>query len=124
MQVAQSFRISVDHLRKVAQALSALGIVRTHRGRGGGVELVADPRVLTIGEVVRRMEGSAELLQCMSDPDDGLTRTAGRLVDSLREAQDAFMAVLDKVTIAQCVESPTRARQLLGLAALPADVVT
>ena len=122
VEVARSFRISVDHLRRFAQQLAEWGIVRTHRGRGGGVEMVADPRILTIGEVVRQMEGPVEILQCMSDPDDGLTRVAGRLIDSLREAQDAFMAVLDTTTIAQCIESPHLARQLLGLAALPADL--
>lgn len=123
VEVARSFGTSVDHLRKVAQDLASFGIVRTRRGRGGGVEMLADPTLLTVGEVVRLMEGPGELLQCMSDPDDGLTRVAGRLLQGLQEAQAALMMVLDKLTIAQCVDAPDLARQLLRLDVGPSDVV-
>ena len=37
----------------------------------------------------------------------------------LQDAQDAFMKVLDELTIADCVESPVLARKLLGLEFVP-----
>ena len=46
-QVADLFRISVDHVAKVVQHLNRLGYIRSVRGVGGGIEL-GDELVLDI----------------------------------------------------------------------------
>lgn len=119
VEAAEAFSISVDHLRKVAQDLASLGMVRTHRGRGGGVELLADPRTLTAGDVVRALEGPVVVMQCLNDPGDCRLSPACRLRIGLQEAQMAFMDVLDRLTILDCAGEPDHARQLLGLAPEP-----
>jgi len=115
VEIARAFGISVDHLRKVVQELVSTGLVRTHRGRGGGVELVCDPDTLTVGDVVRRMEGPIQVMQCLSDPTDCRLTPACRLRRGLQKAQTAFMDVLDGLTIAGCTDSAEEARRLLGI---------
>ncbi len=65
-QIAEFFQISKDHLSKVVQRLTRLGMVRTVRGIGGGLELAARPENITIGDVIEKLEGSTQLLECVT----------------------------------------------------------
>lgn len=65
-QIADFFDISKDHLAKVAQRLTRLGLVRSVRGIGGGLELARKPDGITIGEVIEKLEGSTQLLECVT----------------------------------------------------------
>ena len=65
-QIAEFFDISKDHLAKVVQRLARLGWVRSVRGIGGGLELAARPDSITVGEVIEKLEGSTQLLECVS----------------------------------------------------------
>ncbi len=40
-------------------------MVRTVRGVGGGLELVTRPESITIGDVIEKLEGSTQLLECV-----------------------------------------------------------
>lgn len=63
--IAAYFRISKDHLAKVARRLAREGFIRSVRGIGGGLELAMSPTAIAIGDVIRRLEGSMELLECV-----------------------------------------------------------
>ena len=64
--VAEFFQISQTHIGKVAHQLARIGYVRSIRGIGGGLELARSPDEITVGEVVRSVEGSMNLLECVS----------------------------------------------------------
>ena len=49
--IASAYDISLNHLRKVVQALSRAGYVRTTRGRTGGIALAMAPSEIGIGQV-------------------------------------------------------------------------
>ncbi len=63
--IAGFFGISKDHVAKVAQRLVRLGFVRGIRGIGGGLELAKESAAISVGEVVRNMEGNTQLLECV-----------------------------------------------------------
>ena len=63
-QVAERFRISQNHLTKVAYLLGREGFIETVRGRSGGLRLARKPAAIRIGEVVRYMEDLA-LVECL-----------------------------------------------------------
>ncbi len=103
-EIAQVHGISRSHLMKVTMALSANGWLSTTRGRGGGLRLLRPAREIVIGEVVRQMEGDFTVVECFSPAGnscrlDGLCRLKG----SLTQALQAFMQVLDGVTLADLV---------------------
>src|SRR5690606_39368039 len=56
-EVASRFRISQNHLMKVAHLLGRAGFIETVRGRSGGLRLAGDPAAIRVGDVVRQMEG-------------------------------------------------------------------
>jgi Rrf2 family nitric oxide-sensitive transcriptional repressor len=111
--VADRFRISQNHLMKVAYLLGREGLIQTVRGRAGGLRLAHTPDRICVGDVVRRMEGHIHIVECFSNEPGGcLISGACRLKGVLHEALDAFLGVLDRYTLADLAKNP-RLRALL-----------
>lgn len=103
-EIAASFGISEHHLNKVVHFLGKQGWLANVRGRGGGLALALPPERIVVGEVVRATEGGAQPAECFGDsPDDCSIARVCRLRGALREAVDAFNAVLDRYTLADLV---------------------
>ncbi len=110
-EISRAFGISQNHLMKVVQHLAAGGFVETVRGRNGGLRLATPAEEINVGAVVRHTEESFDLVECAScviAPACGLTGV-------LDEALAAFMAVLDRYSLADLV---VRRRKLAGLLGL------
>jgi Rrf2 family nitric oxide-sensitive transcriptional repressor len=101
--VASELRIPYNHLAKVVQDLARAGYVRTQRGAGGGVRLKRPPQAITLGEVVRYLEQRYAIVECFR-PDGGacLLTPNCRFRSKLIVAREAFLAELDKTTVAEC----------------------
>lgn len=93
------------HLAKVVQRLQRLDVLVTTRGRSGGVEFAPGAERLTVGQLVRAFEGDDEVVDC-DDPPCPL-RGGCRLRTALHRAQQAFLASLDEVALADLIEAPT-----------------
>lgn len=105
--VADRFRISQNHLMKVAFLLGREGLIQTVRGRAGGLRLARKPDSIIVGDVVRRMEGDIHIVECFSnEPGRCLISGACRLKGVLHEALDAFLGVLDRYTLADLAKNP------------------
>jgi Rrf2 family nitric oxide-sensitive transcriptional repressor len=115
-EVAQAYAISENHLMKVAHQLGQAGLVRTLRGRGGGLELAKPAQEITAGEVVRQMEPDMALVPCFAGASCAIL-PACRLKQALHSAREAFLAVLDSTTLADLAQPEGELRGLLGIAA-------
>lgn len=97
--------LSYNHVAKVAQGLIRGGFITSQRGRNGGVTLVRAPAELTVGEVVRSLEPGMRLADCESCGLRFDCATSGVLGQALA----AFLAVLDRTTLAEAArQTPTR----------------
>jgi len=96
-EIAEIFDVPQTHLTKVVGRLASGGIVTTHRGRGGGSELAMSPDAIHIGTVVRQLEGEAHLIDC-NRPLCPILR-ACNLRGLMRDAQNAFLDILDNCTL-------------------------
>src|SRR5487761_2526103 len=56
--------LSRNHLHKIVQELTALGITRTTRGAGGGVVLAVQPATVRLGRLVRQLEADQPMVEC------------------------------------------------------------
>jgi len=110
-EIAQAYAISENHLMKVVHLLGKAGFVRTVRGRGGGIELAMEPGAIRIGDVVRHGEADLDLADC----GECLIAPACGLTGVLREALDAFLAVLDRHSLADVTRRRGDLARLLGL---------
>jgi len=115
-EIASAFAISRHHLVKVVNQLGRLGYLDTRRGRGGGFTLACVAGDTRLGEVVRRVEGNLALVECFDRGTNACPLARGCGVKSaLREAFDAFFAVLDRYTLADMVAQPRWAATLVSL---------
>ena len=115
--VSEQLQVKYTHAAKAVAALQRLGVVETRRGRAGGLSLRDDARTHSVGRLVRDLEGPAEVVQCEGRVPCPL-RGGCRLRSALRDAQEAFFAALDPLTIGDLAAPPTRAI-LLTLSARP-----
>ncbi len=102
-RIAEEFRIPYNHLAKVVQDLARGGFVATQRGAGGGIRLARPAAGITLGEVVRCLEERYDLVECFrADGGACLLTPRCRLKPQLAAARNAFMAELDKTSLAEC----------------------
>lgn len=102
-EIAQAHGISRSHLTKVVVALSGFGLLKTTRGRGGGLRLLKSAREIVIGDVVRRTEQDLALVECFGPHNTCRLDGGCRLKGVLNRALKKFMAELDAVTLADVV---------------------
>lgn len=110
--ITEAFGISQAHLMKVTHALGKTGWVDTVRGRNGGMCLAVDPRKLSLGEVVRRLEADFALVECMGEDNHCVLTGGCGLEAALRQATEVFLRELDRYSIADLVNTSPALAQL------------
>ena len=115
--MSRAYGISKAHLTKVAHQLGVAGYVGTVRGKGGGLHLARPAAEIGLGDVVRCTEPDRALVPCF-EPLHTLCRIvpACGLRSALQEAQFAFLAVLDRYSLADLVHRQAELRALLHAA--------
>jgi Rrf2 family nitric oxide-sensitive transcriptional repressor len=114
-EIARTYAIPEGHVRKITHLLVRHGFLASVRGRSGGYRLAAPRDRIVVGRVLRATETDFRLVECFH-PSSGLCRLeAGcglRLV--LQEALEAFLAVLDRTTLADVTADRRRLAFLLA----------
>ncbi|MFZ3555546.1 MULTISPECIES: RrF2 family transcriptional regulator [unclassified Streptomyces] len=105
-EVAGAMEVPYTHTAKVVAKLQRMGLVEARRGRGGGLALTGAGRAASVGSLVRELEGPGDVVECEGTTPCPL-RSACRLRGALREAQEAFFATLDPLTLTDLVKAPT-----------------
>jgi Rrf2 family iron-responsive transcriptional regulator len=115
-EIAAAYTVSELFLFKILQPLVEARLVETVRGRNGGVRLGRPATEITLFDVVRVTEESFAMAECFESEgsDCPLIDSCG-LNSALREALNAFFAVLSRHTIADLVGSRTSMRARLGI---------
>ncbi len=103
-EVAQAHDISRSHLTKIVQQLAAQGLLDTTRGRGGGMRLMRPASEINIGAVVRSTETDFDMVECFSEQSNTCRMSLHcGLKGLLSRATQAYLAVLDAITLADLV---------------------
>jgi len=119
-ELAEELGLSRNHLSKIMQRLAGAGLIATRRGGGGGAVLARPAAEVRLGEVVRLLEEGHPLVECLrSDGGACSLDRRCRLKGRLRSAEAAFLADLDRSTLADIALPPAaaarpRARSLQG----------
>ncbi|NTX02785.1 Rrf2 family transcriptional regulator [Myxococcus sp. CA051A] len=103
-ELADAYGISKHHLVRVVQTLSGEGFVEVKAGRSGGVTLARATKDISVGKVLRAAEPDFELVECFNrETNTCPIAPACGLKGVLAEAREAFLAVLDRYTLADLV---------------------
>jgi len=116
-EVAGAYGISKAHLNKVAHQLGLAGYVETVRGKSGGLRLARKPARIGLGEIVRQSEPDMALVPCFEPccAPCPIVPACG-LRGALYEARQAFLAVLDRYSLADLVQRRAELGTLLRIA--------
>ena len=105
-EVAERYGISRNHLVRIAHDLGKKGWIHTERGRHGGLTLAKPAEQIGIGAVVRDMEPDFHVVECFDPEKNACVITpACRLKRALWDAKEAFLAELDRYTLADVTEN-------------------
>ncbi|MCE9786052.1 Rrf2 family transcriptional regulator [Shewanella chilikensis] len=110
-EITEVFDLSPNHVSKIVHHLGKLGYLQTIRGKSGGFRLGMAPEKINVGALVRALENSLAPIDC-SKPYCRLT-PACQLKGVLAQAVDAYLAVLDRYTLADIVSNQQELRALL-----------
>ncbi len=113
-EIAQAYGISENHLMKVVHRLAQEGLLHTQRGRNGGLRLARQPSQTRLGDVVRLIEDDMALVECFGEGSTCPLSAKCLLADALDQARSAFLAELDRRTLADLVPR-ARAREIIAL---------
>jgi Rrf2 family nitric oxide-sensitive transcriptional repressor len=106
-EIAERFNISRNHLMKVVHFLSQQGWIVATRGKGGGLVLAQTPETYKLGKMIFTLERQGTLTDC-SDPSCALYGQC-LMADILKDELQIFYDSLNRHTLADLVQEPTRA---------------
>ncbi len=119
-EIAERFGVSRNHLMKVVNELIRNGYADGVRGKGGGLRLARPANQIVVGDVVRHMEPGMELVECFASECKCILDPHCQLKSALSRALDAFLMVLDDLTLADLLGSPEHSILRLSPVAAPA----
>ena len=115
-EIASAYSVSELFLFKILQPLVENKLVETVRGRNGGVRLARPATELTLFDVVRVTEENFAMAECFeNDASECPLVDSCALNSALREALNAFFAVLERYSIDDLVKERPSIRSLLGI---------
>jgi Rrf2 family transcriptional regulator, nitric oxide-sensitive transcriptional repressor len=116
-EISDAYGISRAHLMKVVNLLTREGLVDAQRGPSGGLMLALPPERIRLGDVVRKTEEDLGLVECFRPENACRLTPSCALAPAISRALQAFLAELDKQTIADLVRKEQPIRRLLKVPA-------
>jgi Rrf2 family protein len=100
-------------LEQILATLKHGGVVRTTLGAHGGYTMGADPSTVTVGRVIRLLDGALAPLPCVSlryyERCSCLDESTCPLRDVMIDVRDAMLEILDRETLAELAARPGQA---------------
>jgi Rrf2 family protein len=98
-EIAGRQAIPQRYLEQVLLALKRAGLLTSKRGAAGGYHLTRPPEDITVGAVLRAIEGTQAPFE-VGRPDRG-AREGGDLVELWEEIAEAVSKVIDRLTFGE-----------------------
>ncbi|MCD6287634.1 MAG: Rrf2 family transcriptional regulator [Candidatus Hydrogenedentes bacterium] len=113
-EIAKAQSIPPRFLEIILGQLKHGAFVDSQRGNGGGYYLLRDPEGLSVGEVIRFMQGSLGPVLCVAGKEEEKRcplRGSCVFLSMWKEVKDVVSQVYDSTTFAKLVERDRRMRQ-------------
>jgi Rrf2 family protein len=105
--------ITVPFIEQIIKPLKHAGMVVSRRGAAGGHRLGRPAEAITLGDIVRVMEGSVELAACLSSPEICERTAACPTMAAWKRVTDAMLRELDTIALAELTRGAPDCRQFV-----------
>ena len=97
--------LSERYLEQLMSMLKKAGLVESVRGAGGGYVLAKDIKEISVGDVLRALEGSLEPVECAGLEPDGGCRASDNCVTKYvwQRLNDSINKTVDEIMLDQLV---------------------
>lgn len=98
--ITDAYGISSHHMVKIIHNLSKSGLIKTSRGKNGGILMAVHPATINLGKLITDLESHFDLVPCFNkEKSNCCIVPVCKLKHVLHEAQIAFMRVLESYTL-------------------------
>ncbi len=104
-KISSSQKIPVKYLEQILRTLKKAGIVKSVRGPKGGHLLAKDPGEISLGQIVRLLEGQTDLVECVSSPEKCEMASDCLVRNAWYGATSVLYEKLDGISIADLIRS-------------------
>jgi len=101
-RIAEEFGIPPELLAKILQQLAKQRLIVSQNGPKGGYALARGPAEITVGQVVRALEGPINIVGCLEDSDCPQMERCN-LRRPVQKIQAAISQLLDTMSLAELV---------------------
>jgi len=114
--LAREENIPKKFLELILLSLRNNGILSSKKGKGGGYYLAKSPRTVSMGQIVRIMEGTLAPVPCVSVSayekcEECEEESTCGIKIVMKDVRDAIAGILDSATLAEVLEKIDMARQ-------------
>ncbi|MCW8386407.1 Rrf2 family transcriptional regulator [Fluoribacter dumoffii] len=114
--IACVYDISHNHLIKIIHNLSKLGIIKTIRGKNGGIMMAKNPAEINLKTLVTKLEPHFDLVPCFNkEKANCCIAPTCKLRKILLDAQEAFFSVLEQFSLEDIIHKKIELYPLLNL---------
>jgi Rrf2 family protein len=112
-EISERQEVSVSYLEQILNTLRKSGLILSVRGPGGGYLLSRPPALISMGAILKELEGPVAITSCL-DPLEGCSRVDSCVTHllwrSLGEKIEAFLAT---ITLEDLLHEETLLKQAL-----------
>ena len=110
-RIAEKQGISEPYIDQLLIPLRTNGLIRSIRGRRGGYQLAADPRRLTVLDIVEALDGRLSIIDCLDEQECTrqsvcATRVVWEQVETVLRQQLSSTTLQDLLDIEQKMQIP------------------
>ncbi len=112
-EIAERQAISADYVAQLFRQLGVAGLVEGVKGPGGGYVLARDAATISVGDVVRAVEGPVAVVHCALPGDEPACNRVDRCVTHLlwKRLSAVISEFLDAVTLQDLCDGTRRFRE-------------
>ena len=114
--ITEAYAISNNHMTKIIHNLAKLGLIKTTRGKNGGITMAANALDTNLGDLILKLESNFDLVPCFNkEKANCCIAPICKLKNILHDARKAFMNVLNQFTLTDIVHNKIELNALLNI---------
>lgn len=109
--IAQRQKISESYLEQLAGRMKRAGLITSTRGAGGGYRLAKPAAEISVGDILRALEGSLDAVECQALKPDGICESADVCVTKIvwQKINESITKAVDEIMLQQLIEESKKA---------------
>lgn len=111
--IAKRQSISESYLEQLAGKLKKAGLITSTRGAQGGYRLAKPAEKISVGDVLRALEGNLEAVECQGLKPEGGCESADFCVAKhvWRKINDSITQAVDEIMLAELIEESKKSEE-------------